>query len=128
MPTLRRSHQLVTFVLCLAAVRIAAAQSTSDVTMSDRADGGLRVSVFAASYQAMSAQATVVVGTEVQGPFQRLELRYLVSNGSAALSEQIVSAPLGDETARNLARREGCARADAADARAWTLSSAGQRA
>ena len=103
----RHARELMLVATCAAAAPLVAAQLASDVTTSGGQRGDLNVSVFSAAYQATTAQATVLVGTEVEGLADRLELRYLISRGPVALSEQIVSVPLADEAARSLARREG---------------------
>lgn len=116
MAPLRRFVRVAAFAVCLAATPQVGAQLASDVTISAGQGGDLSVSVFSAAYQATNAQAAVIVGTEVHGLAERparggeprrLELRYLVTRGPSALSEQSVSVPLGDEAAISLARREG---------------------
>jgi hypothetical protein len=96
MPILHR--WLVTLGLCPLVTLAVAGQAVPDVTI---------VGAFTAAYQATATHDTVVVGTEVQGIGDALEVRYAVSGGPTAIPERTVTVPLDDEAARTLARREG---------------------
>ena len=97
MPNPGRIRQLVTFVLCLGAAPLVQAQVTPDVT----------ISVFSAAYQATFTHDTVVVGAEIHGSGDRLEIRYAIISGPSPVTERTIVVPLEDDAVRAKARREG---------------------
>ena len=124
MPAWSRLRYAAALVLGLGAAYLIAAQGkptaplSSNVTVSDGLPDGLKISVFSASYQATSAHATVLVGTEVQGLAEpetgarasgprQLDVRYSVSGGPAAVPERAITVPLHDDATRRLASTEG---------------------
>lgn len=96
MPVLRWSF--VTFGLCPILTLVVAGQAAPGVTISG---------VFTAAYQATATHDTVLVGTEVQGTGEMVEIRYAVSGGPSTLPERTVTVSLDNEAARDLARRDG---------------------